>query len=381
MTMSARQVVQQFQAACAGGDLARCQGLFNEHGRSLRWVLNRCFAKACEHNQVAVAQWLSTLVPIDIRGQFDGVIKTVCSAGYEDLAKWLWSQIPQSHRQQYLARTCFHMACLAGSLPLVQHFFPKLLVCGGGGDGDGEEKEEAVVEWNTRCEQVYYDMAVKDACREGRLEVVQWLHQTTTSMHLPDFIKFPDAFHNACIHNRLAVAQWLWSTCVQEGHKDLAHIQESATVDFADACGRGHLAIVQWLLQGEGKEEVEGGLAAPPPVDVHYSEERPLQWACQCGHLAIVQCLLKFYDVHAPGFWTTPRACGVCLAFDKACKFGFFHVAAWMRQECPHDAPWPGRALQKLQHYHWEGNRSIWVATVLRAQSVGVRSLVCNIPI
>jgi hypothetical protein len=150
------------------------------------------------------------------------------------------------------------------------------------------------------------------ACREGHLDVVDYLLSRTENIPLMEFNSPPLPWGG--IH-----VPFYWAGTVPvlnrllavEGEHRVTNKQDLFNHAFIDACGRGNLPLMRRLL------ELEGDLW----TDVHdtgedVSPEYALREACTYGQLAAVNLLLELkgdrrIDVHAADDEAFRLACGM----------------------------------------------------------------------
>ena len=203
--------------------------------------------------------------------------------------------------------------------------------------------------------------AFRNACRNGRLEIAQWLWQLgSIDLHSNE----ESAFRHACRNGHLELAKWLW----QLGGIDIHAMNEYA---FVYTCGSRHLEVAQWLWQldpnvadatslrsahdvrtsgisfykfmgtGERSELSVSELALAtqldPNIDIHVRGEDAFISACSNNNLELAKWLWQIdptIDIHA----------GRDSAFAESCISGNFEIAKWLWKLDPIE-------LRVLNHY------------------------------
>ena len=192
------------------------------------------------------------------------------------------------------------------------------------------------------------NVAFREACRDGHLDVARWLYDDVGGVWAHAYQD--EVFRIVCIGGHLAIARWL--------HKHVggvdAHVHDDAA--FRHACGAGHLALAQWLYN-----DVRG-------VNVHAYHDHAFRDACMNGHLTLARWLYEDVggvDVHAADD----------LAFKSACAKQHRDLALWLDS----DEVWhgshacayrdkPAGCVAYVQGVRWSALRQQWISIVARGR-------------
>lgn len=117
------------------------------------------------------------------------------------------------------------------------------------------------------------EYAFRYACRNGYLNVAQWLLQIKPTINIS--AKNDYAFKWSCSFGHLNIVQWLLQM------KPTINISASEEYAFREACSNGHLNVAQWLLQ------------IKPTIDISAKNEEAFIRSCINWHLNVAQWLVS----------------------------------------------------------------------------------------
>ena len=131
------------------------------------------------------------------------------------------------------------------------------------------------------------DKAFRLACKYGHIEVINILHPEEGRVFEYDTYKF--VFKDACENGRLEVVRLLLDI-----EKRSQFIIPSKHEAFIAACKNGHIEVVKLLLELDGEFR----------IDVHAEDQSGFRYACENNHMEIVKLLLDLkgdrkIDIHA----------------------------------------------------------------------------------
>lgn len=198
-------------------------------------------------------------------------------------------------------------------------------------------------EWPLRVsvEARLMQWSYKTACRQGRLDILQYLYLSENESSTRWGTDSSDVIDWAAERGHLQVVQWL--------HENLKGGCSSAAMD--GAAKRGHLHVVQWLhenrSEGCSKEAVYyatkyGHLDVLQWLHAHYFEKlfsnnmyiaELVFSAVERGHFSIVQWLYSFAKFAFGQF-----------VYGRAARGGHLELAKWLNENCTVKMNMIGRA-------------------------------------
>ena len=124
------------------------------------------------------------------------------------------------------------------------------------------------------------------ACKEGRFEIVQWLHTHGAAMDVTRPLNNgATPMYIACQNGHFEIVQWLHA---HGAAMDVTRPSNKGTTPMYIACMKGHLEIVQWLLTHGADTDV---------MRPTWKGMTPMDKACEKGHLNIVQHLIRHHRI------------------------------------------------------------------------------------
>jgi predicted Fe-S protein YdhL (DUF1289 family) len=109
--------------------------------------------------------------------------------------------------------------------------------------------------------------------------MAQWLLQVKPTINILEKVNY--AFCEACKNGHLEVAQWLLQVSQERGQ--VIDILEQRDAVFASACKNGHLELAQWLLQ-VSKEKGQD-------INISARNNLAFRWACERTRLEVAKWL------------------------------------------------------------------------------------------
>ena len=151
----------------------------------------------------------------------------------------------------------------------------------------------------------------------------------------------PDALRAACVRGHLGIVQWLLE-------QDGVDVRGSLCAAFKWACSTGHVAVVKWCV-AEGGVNLHADLMASA-----FNADDALADACASGYLDLARWLVGQggADIHARDD----------CAFIKACMCSRVAVARWLVNLDPFYTQWPMFFVGFLKT--WSRPRAGWLRSV-----------------
>lgn len=160
----------------------------------------------------------------------------------------------------------------------------------------------------------------ESACKEGNLNVADWLYRTSLSNGAAIDIHKNDEyiFRYACNNGHKNIAEWLYELSETEGTAINIHIIDEAP--FRYACENGHLEVAEWLYcLSVTKNTV---------INIHARDEFAFRYACYYGHKNVAEWLYSISQInsyHVIDIHTHNNH-----AFKTACRHGYKNIAEWL---------------------------------------------------
>jgi hypothetical protein len=201
-------------------------------------------------------------------------------------------------------------------------------------------------------ERLPENVAFREACATGNLQLVKWLHGLPGTAPAPGapVHGYQDmALLHACSRGHADVAVWLLTEC------EFANDTDACTIAFEYACLFGYLEHAQ-LMHAFGN------------VSAHSHQDRPFQWACSGGHLHVAQWLMSL-----PG--GVYAQTGHYAPLRLACANGHLHVAKWLLEADP-SHPMDDVLLTCVSTGNLAGAKFIWSLAQVDIHADGDRAFV-----
>jgi hypothetical protein len=130
-----------------------------------------------------------------------------------------------------------------------------------------------------------YHQAFRLSCRNGHLEVAQWLVEAFGLTAADVCADYNAALRLSCQNGRLEVARWL----VEAFGLTAEDVRADDNAALRYSCARGHLGVARWLVEAFG-------LTA---ADARANDYHALRISCASGHFEVARWLVEHFDLTA----------------------------------------------------------------------------------
>lgn len=252
------------EGSIAGGNLELAQWIQSQS--NILRVQASCLREPAANGQADVIVWALDNLDLDGRSDLENAVSDAAGAGNVEILKRIYESIGDPN---LIARSNpVTSAAMRGHLEVVQWL-------------------------HAHRPDPISSSAIEYAIEHGHIEVVRWLCE-----HFPSIVS-KQAFEWAAMHNQLDVVKWL----DQLQPKCLDRCEHTVFMALELAVSRGHLEMVQWLLEhkyDDGSAYALDVAAANRRLDtVKWLHEnqigaatvRAMDNAAQMGHMAIIKWL------------------------------------------------------------------------------------------
>ena len=211
----------QFKAACLSGDIKTAEMIDLPDN----FPIHTLFCDVCKINKLNVAKWIYETYKYNRYFQINRIktielsFKIACLKNYLDLAKWLFSILPNF----ILLRKLFKTACEDGYLEMAKWMYdidPKLPV---------------------KSENFMASRLFNEACYNRFIDLAKWLFSINPNIDLS--YDSNSVFIYACSSGNLEFAEWIF-----DNHPNIIESYQFYW-SFISACRKKNLDTAQWLLK------------------------------------------------------------------------------------------------------------------------------------
>lgn len=117
-----------------------------------------------------------------------------------------------------------------------------------------------------------YPLAFREACRESRIDMAQWLHDHLQTAKLTDLgvkastLPYARTFREACCEGRIRVAQWLHGLKAVDFNENFERLPDDTFFDGDDELYHGGLYGYLLLAKLSGQGDVAKWLQSLPEL-------------------------------------------------------------------------------------------------------------------
>ena len=246
---------QLLHVACKSGNLELVEWMYSFDGDLTPEYMTRMFQMACVSGNSELVLWVHSLGEINIREDEDKAFKTVCKNGNLELAQWIYSTAEASGHKIELDKPIVGKAYESGNIALV-HWITSLL-----SDTTLLEhmRSHACLSGNLElvqmvhsthpfdAEKLYYYSPVYNSIKSNNLEVVQYIYSLSEKYFNCLKANGYLYFEAACRNGNLEMAQWLHSVCEVNIHSPPGSPREGKHPLFEVVCNSGNIDLVEWV--------------------------------------------------------------------------------------------------------------------------------------